>query len=84
MTADDLAAIVATARSLESDAAAERRGTLDIVIAGLAFHAGLRRSEIAGLRAADVQLAASVPGVMLVQLRASKTNPDGGYRQHSC
>ncbi len=47
------------------------------MIAGLAFHAGLRRSEIAGLGAADVQPAASVPGAMLVQLRASKTNPDG-------
>ena len=50
MTADDLAAIVATARQprqsrngrgLESAAVADRRGTVDVAIAGLAFHAGL-------------------------------------------
>lgn len=84
MTADDLAAIVATARrprwsrngrGIESAEVADRRGTLDIAIAGLAFHAGLRRSEIGRVRAADV--AASVPGAVLVTVRRSKTNQDG-------
>ena len=86
MTADDLAAIVATARQprqsrngrgLESAAVADRRGTVDVAIAGLAFHAGLRRSEIGQVRAADVAPAASVPGAVLVAVRRSKTNQDG-------
>ena len=86
MTADDLAAIVATARQprqsrngrgLESAAVADRRGTVDVAIAGLAFHAGLRRSEIGQVRAADVAPAASVPGAVLVTVRRSKTNQDG-------
>ena len=86
MTADDRAAIVATARQprrsrngrgLESAAVADRRGTVDVAIAGLAFHAGLRRSEIGQVRAADVAPAASVPGAVLVAVRRSKTNQDG-------
>ena len=82
MLADDLAAIVATAhqrrktgRGWESPAAAARRATTDIAIAGLAFHGGLRRSEIASLRAGDVEPAAAEAGAVRVHVRRSKTNP---------
>lgn len=82
MLADDLAAIVATAhrrrktgRGWESPAAAARRATTDVAIAGLAFHGGLRRSEIASLRAGDVAPAAGEAGAVRVHVRRSKTNP---------
>ena len=84
MLADDLAAIVATARTprprargMETADTAHQRGTVDIAIAGLLFHAGLRRSEVSALRAADVQSAAQTPGAVLVTVRTSKTNQDG-------
>ena len=86
MLADDLAAIAATARQprrsrngrgLESPAVADRRGRVDLAIAGLALHGGLRRSEIGMVRAQDVTPAAAVPGAVLVRVRTSKTNQDG-------
>lgn len=84
MMADDLAAIVATAhqrrrtgRGLESPEAAARRATTDVAIAGLAFHGGLRRSEIAALLAGDVEPAAAEAGAVRVLVRRSKTNQDG-------
>ena len=86
MLADDLAAIAATARQprqsrngrgVESAAVADRRGRVDLAIAGLSLHGGLRRSEIGQVRAADVAPAASVPGAVLVTVRTSKTNQDG-------
>ncbi len=84
MTADDLAAIVATARQprrtgrgVESAEAAERRGLVDVAVAGLLFHGGLRRSEVAALRVGDVEPAAHVAGAVVVTVRSSKTKPDG-------
>ena len=83
ITADDCAAIIATAshprrtgRGHESDAAAQARGQVDAAIAGLLFQGGLRRSEAAALRWADVSRASDGAGV-LVRLRRSKTDQDG-------
>ena len=83
LTADGLAAIIATAgiprrtgRGLESDEQAEQRGAIDKAIAGLLFQAGLRRSEAAALRWADVRQGADGKG-LLVTVRQSKTNQEG-------
>ena len=82
-TADGLAAILATAciprrtgRGLESDEQAEQRGAIDKAIAGLLFQAGLRRSEAAALRWADVQDGSDGRGVLVYVCR-SKTDQDG-------
>ena len=53
-----------------------RRGRLDAVIAGLLFMGGLRRSEVAALRWADVTDARDGDGVLLT-VRTSKTNQEG-------
>ena len=81
--ADGLAAILATAerprtdgRGVESHTTAHRRGRLDAVIASLLFMGGLRRSEVAALRWADVTDATDGDGV-LVTVRTSKTNQEG-------
>lgn len=70
MLADDLASIVATAhrprkkgRGMESVETAARRGTVAVAIAGLAFHGGLRRSEIAALRGGDAALRELIAGI---------------------
>ena len=83
LTADDVAAIMATAsiprrtgRGMESDAAAADRGATDKALAGLLFQGGLRRSEAAALRWADVQDAADGRGIV-VCVRRSKTDQDG-------
>ena len=83
LTADGLAAILATAarprtdgRGVESHTTAHRRGRLDAVIAGLLFMGGLRRSEVAAVRWADVTDATDGDGV-LVTVRTSKTNQEG-------
>ena len=83
LRADGLAAILATAarprtdgRGVESPTTAHRRGRLDAVIAGLLFMGGLRRSEVAALRWADVTDATDGDGV-LVTVRTSKTNQEG-------
>ena len=83
LTADDVAAILATAslprrtgRGMESEAAAADRGATDKAIAGLLFQGGLRRSEAAALRWADVQDAADGRGIV-VYVRRSKTDQDG-------
>jgi integrase len=80
-TAEDLAAVLATChrprrrgRGIESDQVAAERGRVDAVIAGLLFMGGLRRSEVAALRWADVEDAGD--GV-LVAVRTSKTNQAG-------
>ena len=82
LTADDVAAIMATAsiprrtgRGMESAADAGDRGATDKAIAGLLFQGGLRRSEAAALRWADVQDAAD--GGIVVYVRRSKTDQDG-------
>ena len=84
LRADGLAAILATAerprtdgRGVESHTTAHRRGRLDAVIAGsLLFMGGLRRSEVAAVRWADVTDATDGDGV-LVTVRTSKTNQEG-------
>ena len=83
LTADGLAAILATAarprtdgRGVESPTTAHRRGRLDAVIASLLFMGGLRRSEVAALRWADVTDATDGDGVLLT-VRTSKTNQEG-------
>ena len=83
LTADDCAAILATAaiprrtgRGVESETAAAERGAVDKAIVGLLFQGGLRRSEAAALRWADVQEATDGHGV-LVYVRRSKTDQDG-------
>ena len=83
LTADDCAAILATAsiprrtgRGIESETAAAERGAVDKVIAGLLFQGGLRRSEAAALRWGDVQDATDGRGIV-VYVRRSKTDQDG-------
>ena len=83
LRADGLAAILATAarprtdgRGVESHTTAHRRGRLDAVIASLLFMGGLRRSEVAALRWADVSDASDGDGVLLT-VRTSKTNQEG-------
>lgn len=83
LTADDLAAILATAhlprktaRGTESEAVAARRGRVDAAIAGVLFQAGLRRSEAAALTWADIE-PATTPGAFRITVRAGKTNQDG-------
>ena len=63
-------------RGVESHTTAHRRGRLDAVIAGLLFMGGLRRSEVAALRWADVTDATDGDGVLLT-VRTSKTNQEG-------
>ena len=83
LTADDCAAILATAaiprrtgRGLESETAAADRGAVDkAIVAGL-FQGGLRRSEAAALTWGDVQDATDGRGI-LVHIRRSKTDQDG-------
>ena len=63
-------------RGLECDEVATRRGRVDAVIVGLAFMAGMRRSEVSALRWDDVADAADGDGI-LVTVRRSKTNQEG-------
>ena len=58
-------------------ARAGERAQVDRAIAGVLFHAGLRRSEAAELRWGDVEPAASIPGALTIRVRTSKTNRDG-------
>ena len=83
LTADDVAAIMATAsiprrtgRGMESEADAADRGATDRAIVAVLFQGGLRRSEAAALRWADVQDAADGRGIV-VYVRRSKTDQDG-------
>ena len=69
--AADLAAVLATGRSVESDEVALERGPLDAVIAGLLVMAGMRRSELSALRWADVADAAEGDGSSGPPLRRS-------------
>ena len=82
-SAADLAAVIATChlprrrgRGVESERVAAARGRLDAVIAGLLFMRGLRRSEVAALRWADVADDGDGDGI-LVTVRRSKTNQVG-------
>ena len=83
LDADALAAIRATALnprksrggSLESEEIALRRGRLDIALASVLSHAGLRISEAASLRWRDVLDAEN--GAGLVYIERSKTDQTG-------
>ena len=84
ITRDDFAVILARAgeprklgRGMETAETAAERAQIDRAIAGVLFHAGLRRSEAADLRWGDVEPAASMPGALIIQVRTSKTNRDG-------
>ena len=64
-------------RGMETAETAAERAQIDRAIAGVLFHAGLRRSEAAELRWGDVEPAASIPGALTIRVRTSKTNRDG-------
>ena len=63
-------------RGIERQATAIARGQVDAALVGLAFQAGLRRSEIADLTWADMQPSA-IPGAVLIHVRSSKTDQAG-------
>ena len=62
---------------METAETAAERAQVDRAIAGVLFHAGLRRSEAAELRWGDVEPGASIPGALTIRVRTSKTNRDG-------
>ena len=81
LTYDDAIRLMATAerpqpagRGIESCESAKSRARMDAAIVALLFCAGLRRSEVAALRWADVEPTA-VDGQVRVRVRTSKTNP---------
>ena len=81
-----MAAVLATChqprrrgRGRESEEVALERGCLDVVIAGLPFMGGMRRSEVSALRWAAGDDAADGDGV-LVTVRRGKTNQEGETR----
>ncbi len=63
------------ARGLERPETAKRRGLVDAAIVALLFHGALRRSEVAALRWADIELTAG--GDVVVTVRCSTTNQTG-------
>ena len=67
--AEDVAAIVATARREGRDR--------DAAIAGVLFQAALRRSEASALEWRDVEPAADIPGALRIRVRRSKTDQAG-------
>lgn len=69
VTAEDVAAIVATARRDGRDR--------DAAIAGVLFQAALRRSEAAALEWRDIEPAADIPGALRIRVRRSKTDQAG-------
>ena len=68
--AEDVAAIVATARRDGRDR--------DAAIAGVLFQAALRRSEASALEWRDIEPAADIPGALRIRVRRSKTDQAGG------
>ena len=81
LTYDDAIRLMAIAerpqpagRGIESFESAKSRARMDAAIVALLFCAGLRRSEVAALRWADVEPTA-VAGQVRVRVRQSKTNP---------
>ena len=84
ITRDDFAVLLARAaeprkigRHMETAETAAERAQVDRAIAGVLFHAGLRRSEAAALTWGDVEAAASIPGALTIRVRTSKTNRAG-------
>ena len=83
LTADALSAIRATARKprkgrrgvLETDAAAELRGNVDIALCQVLADAGLRRSEAASLVWDDVELWTDGSGRLTVRRSKTDTEP---------
>ena len=92
LTADECAAILATCmqrrrtgRGLERTETAERRGLVDSAIVGLLFHGALRRSEVAALRWAGVDLPTLAAATSSSSpVRRSKTDPTGGRADVRC
>ena len=85
LTAEECAAVLATClrprrtgRGLERPETAERRGLVDGAIVALLFHGALRRSEVAALRWADVEI--TEDDDVVVTVRRSKSNPAGDRR----
>lgn len=80
LTYDEAVSLLTLARQPErggsTTRAATRRGLLDAVIVALLFCAGMRRSEAASLRWADV-VAAPQPDRLRIRVRQSKTNQAG-------
>ena len=72
---------VRTGRGIESDDAAELRGTVDAAIVALLFCAGLRRSEAAAVCWQDIEPTARA-GQLRVRVRRSKTNQTGERVDH--
>ena len=86
LTADECGRVLAaccrprrTGKRLERHEAAVRRGLVDAAIVALVFHGALRRSEVAALRWADVDLSAG-DDIVVVRVPLPKTSPveDGG------
>ena len=67
--AEDVAAIIATARREGRDK--------DAAIAGVLFQAALRRSEAAALEWRDIEPAADIAGALRIRVRRSKTDRAG-------
>ena len=68
-----------TGKGVERDEVAVRRGLVDAAIVALVFHGALRRSEVAALRWADVDLSVG-DDIVVVCVPLPKTRPveDGG------
>ena len=84
ITRDEFAVILARAgeprrrgRGMETAETAAERARVDRAIAGVLFHAGLRRSEAAALEWRDVEPTASLPNALTVRVRTSKTDREG-------
>ena len=80
LTADECDRVLAacwrprrTAKGVERDEAALRRGLVDGAIVALVFHGALRRGEVAALRWADVDLSAG-DDIVVVRVPLPKTN----------
>ena len=79
LTADECAAVLKTCihrrrngRGLERAETAERRGLVDGAIVALTFHGALRRSEVAALRWADIDLSDGDPVVVTLRRQADR------------
>ena len=68
-----------TGKGVKRDEVAVRRGLVDAAIVALVFHGALRRSEVAALRWADVDLSVG-DDIVVVRVPLPKTSPvkDGG------
>ena len=86
LTANECAAVLEacmrrrrTGRGLERAETAERRGLVDGALVALLFHGALRRSAVAALRWADVELS-DVDEVVVTLRRPTEGGEDGDFR----